>query len=171
MAGQPGQPGQVVQSGKVVVIHYTLTGEDGRLIESTRGKQPLAYLHGKRNMIEGLERKLEGLGVGAEVTVTLPAADGYGERKGAGAVSVPRREFGRKMDLREGMPLEIKGTDGTPVAVWVTKIKGSQVWIDVDHPLAGQTLTFAVEILWIRDPYAEELEHGHAHGQSGDHRH
>jgi FKBP-type peptidyl-prolyl cis-trans isomerase SlyD len=161
-----------VAAGKVVVIHYTLTGADGRLIESTRGKAPMAYLHGQNNVIPGLEAALSGQEAGAHVQFTVPPEQGYGERKGKGPQSVPRKEFPRKMELREGMPLDIPGSDGQPVRVWVTRMQGSKVWIDVDHPLAGQTLTFDVEVVGVRDPYPEELEHGHAHGTDGhSHQH
>jgi FKBP-type peptidyl-prolyl cis-trans isomerase SlyD len=161
----------VVADGKVVVVHYTLKGEDGAVIESTEGKEPLAYLHGKRNLIVGLERELEGKEVGAMVSVSVPPADAYGERRGPGPQEVPRKEFPRKMDLREGTPLQIRDSSGNPVQVWVTKVQGSRVWIDIDHPLAGRTLQFDVEIVGIRDPFADELEHGHAHGAHGGHRH
>jgi FKBP-type peptidyl-prolyl cis-trans isomerase SlyD len=160
-----------VASGKVVVIHYTLTGADGRLIESTRGKAPMAYLHGQNNVIPGLEAALADKNVGDQVQFTIPPEQAYGVRKGKGPQAVPRKEFPRKMDLRENMPLDIPGGDGQPVRVWVTKIQGSKVWIDVDHPLAGQSLSFDVEIVHIRDPYPEEIEHGHAHGSDGHHHH
>jgi FKBP-type peptidyl-prolyl cis-trans isomerase SlyD len=160
-----------VADGKVVLIHYTMKGEDGAVIETTAGRDPMAYLHGRGNIVPGLERALTGQEAGATVTVTVSAADAYGDRKGTGAQEVPRREFPRKMELREGMPLQVKGGDGNPVVVWVTKVQGSKVWIDIDHPLAGRTLTFEVQVLGVRDPYPEELEHGHAHGTDGHHHH
>lgn len=156
-----------VADGKVVIIHYTLKGEDGVVIESTAGRDPLAYLHGHRNVIPGMERALAGKSPGDRLAVTIPAGDAYGERRGPGPQEVPRKEFPRKMELREGMPLQIRDSAGNPVQVWVTKVQGSRVWIDIDHPLAGRTLTFDVEIVHVRDPYPEELEHGHAHGAHG----
>lgn len=160
-----------VESGKVVVIHYVLTGADGKVIESTRGGAPMAYLHGRNNLVPGLERALDGKAVGERFAVQVASADAYGPRKGQGAVAVPRKEFPRKMDLRPGMGLQIRGSDGTPVPVYVTRIQGSRVWIDVDHPLAGQDLAFDVEVVGVRDPLPEELDHGHAHGQDGHHAH
>lgn len=161
----------VVQDGKVVVLHYVLEGADGKVIESTRGQSPMAYLHGRGNVVPGLERALAGREVGDRFTVDVSAEDAYGARKGNGAVAVPRKEFPRKMDLRPGMGLQIRGSDGTPVPVWVTKVHGSKVWIDVDHPLAGQALRFDVEVVGVRDPLPEELDHGHAHGSDGHHHH
>ncbi|MEQ1566966.1 MAG: peptidylprolyl isomerase [Myxococcota bacterium] len=161
----------MIADGKVVVIHYTLKGEDGAVIETTAGRDPLAYLHGHKNIIPGLERALLGKAAGESLTVTVPAADGYGEKSGKAPQEVPRREFPRKMELREGMPLQIRDSAGQPVQVWVTKVHGSKVWIGIDHPLAGRALTFEVAVLGVRDPTAEELEHGHAHGVAGHHGH
>lgn len=154
---------------KVVSIHYTLKGADGKLLESTRGHAPVAYLHGHGNVVPGLEAALLGKNPGDKVDVTIPAELAYGERKGKGAQAVPRKEFPRGMDLREGMPLEIKDSSGTPVRVWITRVQGSKVWLDVDHPLAGQALTFDVEVMDVRDAEPEELEHGHVHDGHGHH--
>lgn len=82
----------------------------------------------------------------------MSAADGFGERKGNGPQAVPRKEFRRDAKLAVGMPLELKDSSGTPVRVWVTKVVGGKVWIDLDHPLAGKELTFDVELLFVRDP-------------------
>jgi FKBP-type peptidyl-prolyl cis-trans isomerase SlyD len=158
---------------KVVVMHYTVSGEDGVVIETTHGREPLAYLHGQKNIVEGLERALEGHAMGETVKVTLSPEEAYGQRKGTGATAVPRKELlgalrdshsqHGKVELRTGMPVRLADSAGNPVVVWVTRIQGSQAWIDVDHPLAGRTLTFECEILFIRDPYPEEIDHGHAH--------
>lgn len=157
-----------VADGKVVVIHYTLARQDGGFVESTRGKSPIAYLHGTGGMMKGIEQALADQPVGARLQVTVPPELGFGDRKGGGPVAVPRREFPKETQLAEGMPLRIPGSDGQQVLVWVTKIRGAKVWIDVDHPLAGHTLDLDVEVLHVRDPYPEELEHGHAHGADGD---
>lgn len=159
-----------VQDGKVVVIHYTMR-EGETAIESTRGKEPVAYMHGRGQMLPGLERALADQEVGATLTFTVDPEAGYGSRNGPGPQAVPRKEFPRKMALQEGMPLEIRDSAGNPVRVWITKVQGTRVWIDIDHPLAGRTLTFDVEILAVRDPFPEELEHGHAHGAEGHHQH
>jgi FKBP-type peptidyl-prolyl cis-trans isomerase SlyD len=80
---------------------------------------------------------------------------------------VPRKEFPRDARLAEGMPLRLRGSDGAPTVVWITKVQGSQVWIDLDHPLAGKTLRFDVEIVSVRDATDEEIAHGHVHGAGG----
>lgn len=148
---------------KVVTLHLTITTEDGKVVETTRGRGPAAYLHGFNNIVSGLEAALTGRSAGEHLSITLPPEQGYGLRKGKGAEVVPRREFPRHIDLREGLPLEIKDSAGNPVRVWVTKVQGSKVWIDVDHPLAGKTLRYDVDILDVRDADPEELSHGHAH--------
>jgi FKBP-type peptidyl-prolyl cis-trans isomerase SlyD len=164
-------PRETVADGKVVVIHFTLTRDDGKVVESTRGKDPLAYLHGRGNLIGGMERALEGQPIGAHLDVALAPADAFGERTGSGAQSVPRRELPRDLELFVGRPLELPGSDGQVARLWVTRIQGARVWLDVDHPLAGQTLRFDVEVLHVRDPLPEELDHGHAHGRDGATRH
>lgn len=160
-----------VADGKVVVIHYTLSREDGSFVESTRGKAPIAYLHGRGSMMPGIEQALADQPVGTRLNVTVPPELGFGDRKGKGAVAVPRKEFPKGTELAVGMPMKIPGSDGEPVVVWVTKLQGSKVWIDVDHPLAGASLALDVEVLHVRDPMPEELEHGHAHGSDGHTRH
>jgi FKBP-type peptidyl-prolyl cis-trans isomerase SlyD len=162
--------GARVQDGKVVVVHYTM--RDGEtVIESTKGKDPVAYLHGRKQMLPGLERALDQQEAGAQFTVTLEPEETYGKRTGRGAQAVPRKEFPRKMTIAVGMPLEIRDSEDRPVRVWITKVQGSKVWIDIDHPMAGKTLTFDVEVVLVRDPLPEELEHGHTHGAHGTERH
>jgi FKBP-type peptidyl-prolyl cis-trans isomerase SlyD len=151
----------VVANDQVVEFHFTLADPAGRIVGSTRGAAPMAYLHGHSNIVPALEAALAGRSAGDQVHEVVRA---YGERKGTGAQAVPRREFPKDVELVEGNPLEIQGSDGSPVRVWITKIQGSRVWIDIDHPLAGQDLTFDAQIVSVRPATATEIEHGHAHG-------
>ncbi len=160
-----------VEEGKVVVFHYALTAAGGFSEDTRHGASPMAYLHGKGQLVPGLERALAGRVAPDRFQVTVSAADGFGERKGNGPQAVPRKEFRRDAKLAVGMPLELKDSSGTPVRVWVTKVVGGKVWIDLDHPLAGKELTFDVELLFVRDPTPEELAHGHAHGLDGSTTH
>lgn len=155
-----------VEDGKVVVFHYSLTAGDG-FSEDTRAGAPMAYLHGKGQLVPGLEKALAGRTAPDRLTVTVPAAEGFGLRKGNGPQAVPKKELGRDRKLAVGMPIELKDSQGQPVRVWVTKIQGAKVWIDLDHPLAGKDLTFDVDLLLVRDPTPEESSHGHAHGADG----
>lgn len=153
-----------VADGTVVSIHFTLTDGAGRVVGSTHGDEPMAYLHGHGNIVPALERVLAGKTEGDTVREVVKA---YGERQGKGAQAVPRREFPKDVDLVEGRPLQIRGSNGEPVQVWVTKVQGARVWIDIDHPRAGEDFTFEAQILEVRPAQPEELAHGHAHGAHG----
>lgn len=150
----------------VAYFHYTLTGEDGQQIESSRDSQPMAYLHGKGNIIPGLEKALDGKSVGESLTVEVPPSDAYGERIDALVQAVPRSAFGGISDLQPGMRFQAETQQG-PVPVVVTAVGDEEVTVDGNHPLAGQTLTFDVEITDVREASVEEVLHGHVHGVGG----
>ncbi len=158
----------LIGQDSVVTIHYTLTNDEGKVLDSSNGRAPLAYLQGHGNIVSGLEKELAGKAVGAKLSVDVPASEGYGERTGPGPQQVKKTEFGKDADkLREGMPFQAESSDGNVVTLWVAKIEGAWVHIDTNHPLAGQTLHFDVEIVDIRAATAEELAHGHVHGPHG----
>ncbi len=159
-----------VEDGKVVLVHYKMEA-GGAVVESTFGGAPTAWLKGANQIFPALEAALLGKEVGATFEAEIPAAEAFGERKGKGPVAVPRKELPKKAQLQRGMPLTLKDSGGNPVQVWVNKVQGAQVWIDVDHPLAGQDLKFTIEVLAMRDPLPEEIAHGHAHGPSGHSHH
>lgn len=159
---------QLIAQNKVVSIHYTLRNEEGKVIDSSRGGGPMPYLHGHGNIIPGLEKQLEGKKVGDKLTAVVPPAEAHGERTGE-PHAVPRREFPKDMVLEEHRPFRTQNSAGEEVVLWVHAIKGSRVYIHTDHPLAGQTLTFDVDVLHIRDADAEEIDHGHVHGPGGHH--
>ena len=157
-----------IAQNDVVTIHYTLTDETEKVLDSSSGREPLAYLHGHGNIIPGLERALTGRDAGERLTVRVPAADGYGEYDRALVQKVPRRALKGIADLRVGMRLQA-GTEQGYRAVTVTHIAGDMVTLDGNHPLAGQNLKFEVEITAVRTASAEELAHGHVHGAGGHH--
>ena len=148
----------------VVTIHYTLRDEADKVIDSSSGGEPLAYLHGHGNIIPGLERELAGKSVGERLTVRVPAAEGYGEYDRALVQKVPRRALKGIASLKVGMRLQ---AGHQPVTV--THIAGDMVTLDGNHPLAGQNLNFEVEITAVRPATEEELAHGHVHGAGGHH--
>src|SRR5262245_39964669 len=156
---------------KVVTIHYTLRDDKGQIIDSSRGGDPLDYLHGHGGIVPGLERALNGKGVGDVVQISVLPKDGYGEPVGTGPRSVPRDAFPDDVDLAVAMQFFAPGPTGTPIQVWVTSVHHDHVHVDVNHPLAGATLHFDVEVMAIRDATADELSHGHAHGHDGHHHH
>lgn len=157
--------------GKVVSIHYTLKDDDGDVVDSSSGGEPLDYLHGAGNIVPGLEAAMIGRGIGDKFKVTVAPADGYGEVVGGGPRAVPRSAFPDEVELEEGMQFFVRGPDGEPFPVWVAGVKGDEVLIDANHPLAGENLNFEVEVVGIRDATKEEVEHGHPHGPDGHGHH
>jgi len=153
-----------IAQNDVVTIHYTLKDDADKVIDSSSGGEPLAYLHGHGNIIPGLERELAGKSVGDRLTVRVPAAEGYGEYDRALVQKVARRALKGIANLRVGLRLQAGHQ-----AVTVTHIAGDMVTLDGNHPLAGQNLNFDVEITAVRPATEEELAHGHVHGDGGHH--
>jgi FKBP-type peptidyl-prolyl cis-trans isomerase SlyD len=158
-----------VEQDKVVLFHYTLTNDAGEVLDSSAGSEPLAYLHGQGNIVAGLEKALDGKTTGDKLQVRVEPAEGYGDRDAALVRRVPRRSFGSVGNITPGMQFQAQLERGRTRVVTVTAVKGDMVTIDGNHPLAGQTLNFAVEITEVRDATPEELEHGHVHGHGGHH--
>lgn len=154
---------------KVVTIKYTLTGQDGKIIDES-GSEGMDYLHGAENIVPGLEKKLKGHAVGDKLKVVVSPVEGYGERKGS-SQKLPRSAFPKDTEVEVGMEFMAEGPDGDPLPVWVVGVTASQVEIDRNHPLAGVTLTFDVEVLSIRSATKDEIAHGHPHGLGGHHHH
>jgi FKBP-type peptidyl-prolyl cis-trans isomerase SlyD len=156
---------------RVGIVHYTLRNDKGDVLDSSSGGEPLAYLHGHRNIVPGLESALVGKTDGDQVTVAVAPADGYGEKQGEGPQRIRRNELPKDLDIHVGMPLHGEDEEGNMFTLWVTDAKGAWVWVDINHPLAGETLHFEVEVLSVRDALEVELEHGHAHGIDGQGHH
>jgi FKBP-type peptidyl-prolyl cis-trans isomerase SlyD len=154
---------------RVVTIHYTLTNDAGEVLDSSRGADPLAYLHGAGNIIPGLENALAGKRAGDKLTVRVEPAQGYGERDDRLVQSVPRRAFQGIADIQPGMTFHAESSNG-PMRVTVTRVAGDMVTVDGNHPLAGEHLNFDVEVADVRTATDEELSHGHVHGPGG-HQH
>lgn len=159
----------VVAAEKVILIHYTLKDDEGAVLDSSEGAGPMPYLHGANNIVPGLEKALEGLGVGDEFEVSIAPKDGYGEKNSSGAQAVHKREFPKDATLSEGMAFRA-GANGE-VVLYITKIQGAYVYVDTDHPLAGKTLHFSGSIARIRPANETEKAHGHPHGPDGTHHH
>ena len=161
---------ETITADSVVTMHYTLTDDDGKVLDSSDGRDPLAYLHGHGGIVVGLENALEGHTPGDEVEVSVPPAEGYGEHNGQEPELVPKRAFGKDAPLLQvGMPIRAETSDGTPVVLWIVEDRGSRVLLDGNHPLAGKTLHFKVQIVDVRQATPEELAHGHVHGPGGHH--
>ena len=161
-----------IANGHVVTMHYTLKNERGEVLDSSEGQDPLAYLHGAGNIVPGLEAQLAGKAVGSKLDAVVAPVDGYGEKTGPGPQPVSRSQFPRGMEIEEGMVFTAEDENGDQTPVWISAVEGDMVMVDRDHPLAGVTLHFSVEVVAIRDATTEELAHGHPHGPDGhDHHH
>lgn len=153
---------------KVAFIHYTLTDDDGETIDSSRGSDPMPYLHGAGNIVEGLEAELTGKAVGDRIKAVIAPEDGYGPLSGMPPQPVPRDAF-EGMEPEAGMPLVVEDDEGNELQLWIAAVDGDVVLLTHDHPLAGVTLHFDVEVMEVRDATDNELEHGHAHAGDGHH--
>lgn len=150
-----------------VSFHYTLTNTVGEQLDSSRGEEPLVYLHGTGNIISGLEAALNGKSVGDKFNVTIPPAEAYGELV-PDMVQVVSKKMFEGMDVEVGMQFHADVSHGAGI-ITVTEINGDDVTIDGNHPLAGETLIFDVEVVDVRPATADELEHGHVHGAGCHH--
>ncbi len=155
-----------IQDRKAVSFHYTLTNQDGEQIETTRNKEPMTYLHGAYNIIPGLESAMTGRSVGDEFQVTIEPADAYGEKDEAKFQRISSKHFRLPKKLKPGQVVGLQTKKG-PVRVTIIKVGRFNVDVDTNHPLAGQVLTFDVEVSAVRDATKEEIAHGHAHGPGG----
>ncbi len=153
----------------VVNFHYTLRDDAGKELESSRGGDPATYLHGANNIIPGLESAMTGKADGDSFSATVNPEDGYGLRDEDKVQRVPIKHLSFKGKLRPGAVVQLSTSEGMR-AVTVVKPGRHTADIDTNHPLAGQTLTFEIEVLETRSASAEELSHGHAHGPGG-HQH
>jgi FKBP-type peptidyl-prolyl cis-trans isomerase SlyD len=139
--------GMVIKEGDKVKISYTLT-VDGEIIDSTEGQDPIEYQHGKNQIIPGLERQLESLGVGEEREIVVGPEDGYGIIDPKGFIEVAKSRL-PEGDIEEGMPLQVTESDGQIFYVRVDKINEETVVLNFNHPLAGKQLFFNVRIISI----------------------
>jgi FKBP-type peptidyl-prolyl cis-trans isomerase SlyD len=159
-----------IEKRKVVSFHYTLSNADGEQIESSRDREPMVYLHGAGNIIPGLEKAMAGKTVGDRFEVTVAPAEAYGERNEKGIQRIPAKHFRNLGKLRVGQTVMLQTNQGQ-VQVTVVKVGRFNVDVDRNHPLAGQTLTFDVEVIDVREATEDEITHGHAHGPGGVHHH
>jgi FKBP-type peptidyl-prolyl cis-trans isomerase SlyD len=159
-----------IGSETVAVFHYTLRNAEGEELESSRSGDPTAYLHGARNIIPGLEAAMSGKAAGDIFSATIQPEQAYGLPNPDKVQRVPVKHLLFEGKLRPGMVVQLNTNDGR-VPVTVTKAGRHSADVDTNHPLAGETLTFDIEVIEVRAATAEELSHGHAHGPGGHHHH
>lgn len=151
-----------------VSIHYTLTNDEGEVIDTSEGDEALAYLHGYGNIISGLESALTGKSVGDKFKVRIDAEDAYGEIEDDRVQIVSIEMFEGVDELEVGMQFHADVSSG-PGVITIINIDGDDITIDGNHPLAGVPLTFDVEVVDVRPATDEEISHGHIHGAGGHH--
>jgi len=157
-----------IAKNTVATINYTLTDPKGQVIDSSNGREPLAYLHGASNIIPGLESALEGKATGDSLNVTIPPENGYGKHNPELVQPVPRENFKGINEIKPGMQFQAQTPQGARI-VTVVKVDPDSVTVDANHPLAGMDLKFDVTVENVREATPEEITHGHAHGAGGHH--
>jgi len=157
-----------VAKDRVVSINYTLTDEEGQVLDSSEGREPLAFIQGVGAIIPGLEQALEGCEQGESISVSLAPEEAYGEYNDELIVNVPKDRFPEPDQLEVGGQVQAQTADGGVQILTVAEIAEQEVTLDANHPLAGQELHFEVSIENVREATGEELDHGHVHD---DHDH
>ncbi len=162
--------GATVGAGTVMSLHYSLRDEgSGQMLETSAGSAPLTVLYGQRGLLHAVQQALRGKAAGAQVTVTVPPDQAFGHRREDAVRRVSKKYFGNPKQLRPGARTSLRTDNGTQ-PVTVVKVGGKVVDVDTNHPYAGLTLTFVVDVLSVRPASDDEIAHGHAHGPGG-HRH
>ncbi|WP_410472551.1 peptidylprolyl isomerase [Faucicola mancuniensis] len=157
-----------IAKDSVVYFNYTLKDDEGNVLDQSQG-QPLAYLHGYGNIIPGLEKQLLDKKVGDKFTTSIAPEEAYGEYSDEYVQEVPKANFQGVDNIEAGMQFQSQTDDGHVMLVTVRDVQDDIVIVDANHPLAGKTLHFDVEVVEIREATAEELAHGHVHGAGGHH--
>ncbi len=155
-----------IERDRVVSFHYKLSEPGSEVFETSHDGDPVLYLHGHKGMLPGLEAAMKGKSAGDNFTATLTPQEAYGERKEGAEQRVPKKHLLTKGKLSPGMLVQINTKNGPQEAI-VRKVGLKNVDIDANHPLAGKTLTFDVEVLEVREASSDEVAHGHAHGVGG----
>lgn len=158
-----------IAANKVASIQYTVLDDQGQIIDSSEGGEPLVFLVGAQNVIPGLEEALMGKATGDSIKATVEPAKAYGEYNPEGVQEVPMEAFEGVESVEPGMAFTAETEQG-PMNLIVTAVEGDMVTVDGNHPLAGKSLTFDVTIEDVRDATDEEMAHGHVHG-AGGHQH
>lgn len=147
----------LITNHKAVTVEYTLSDDAGEVLDTSKGREPLTYIHGTGGIIPGFESALEGKSTADHVSFVLAPVDGYGERREDLIFSLPKERFGEIPDLREGLQFAVNGPHGAMVMT-VVSVGEKEVTLDGNHPLAGNNLHFDVEVLEVRDASEEEIQ-------------
>jgi FKBP-type peptidyl-prolyl cis-trans isomerase SlyD len=155
-----------IEHNSVASFHYVLTDIDGTEIENNRSRAPQLYLHGHKALVPGLETAMEGKSAGDSFEVTVAMELAYGPRVEGRIQRVPMKRLAKAGKLSVGQWVQVQTDEGNQIAV-VRKIGMTVVDLDLNHPLAGKALKFAIDVISVRAASAEEIEHQHVHGDGG----
>ena len=163
----------VIADNKVGIFHYTLTNAAGEVLDSSEGQEAMPYLHGAGNIIPGLEEQMAGKQAGDKFTAVILPADAYGEFNPEAFIQVPRADLPEGIEFEKGLQLIAQDENGGMMPIFMDGYdEASDIFtFNANHPLAGETLTFQVEVVGVRDANEEELAHGHPHGIDGTQGH
>ena len=157
------------KSNQIITISFILKDTDGNIIEATTKERPFSFISGGNQILPKLEENIGEMLIGSKRTVVLSPEEAYGVYDDTAIQEINRSEFPEDTDIQEGMTFIADAPDGQQLPFVIKSIVGENITIDFNHPLAGQTLSFDVELLTLRDATIEELSHGHAHGAGGHH--
>ncbi len=159
----------MITKGKVVYLAYKLTNDKGEELDRADKEEPFSYLHGSHQIIQGLETAVEKMKIGDKKQVTVGPEEGYGEHDPKLKFALDRSNFPKDAELEVGMQFEANLSDEDEEArvFTVEAINGDKVDVNGNHPLAGMTLHFDVELISVRDATKDEIQHNHAHGENG----
>lgn len=160
--------GLTVSDGQIISMEYTLRVK-GEVLDSSEGGEPLEFLQGVGAIIPGLENALYGMTLNESKQVTVQPAEGYGELDEEAFADIPRQDFPEHLPLTLGTELQVQDEHGQPMYARIRAVTDEYVRLDFNHPLAGQELDFQVKIIGLRPATAEEMQHGHAHGNGHTH--
>ncbi|MBT6614663.1 MAG: peptidylprolyl isomerase [Deltaproteobacteria bacterium] len=152
----------IIEKNRAISINYELTNDAGEVLDSTQYQDPMIYLHGANDILPALEKALEGKSLKARVRVKVSPEEGYGEYNEELVQSIPLSSFPNSDKIVVGTQFQLDTSQGPKIAT-ITKIEGAEFTLDMNHPLAGQTLNFDIDVVAIRDATPEEIEKGHIH--------
>lgn len=158
-----------IADNSVVFMNYTLKDDQGQIIDSSSERGAMPYLHGHNNIVPGLEKELTGLAVGDKTNVAVAPEEGYGPVVPEAIQTFPVDAFASiEEEIKPGMQFQAQGPEGQVQVITIKEVTDEGIVVDGNHPLAGQTLHFEVEIMEVREATEVELEHGHPHSGEGD---
>lgn len=156
------QQPHIVTKDTVPSVIFVLSNDAGEVLDLATREAPMRYLHGHGAILKGLEKALDGVEIGKQFHVDVPPEDGYGLRDGE-PQAVPKSIFPEGTPFRIGAGMTAKSEDGKPFPLWIVSIDEENVYVDANHPLAGETLHFDVEVIALRRATEDELKDGRVH--------